>query len=96
MKPTLLNGLNPAKLYTIRLAGLRTGTATLRETIYTIGGVSITKTSNRSGTAAVYTTDAENAIFTDIVPNGSGEILITVEDNNTQFGYLNALQLTEQ
>lgn len=91
-----LQGLNPAKTYTIKCAGLRSGTATLRQTNYTIGGTTILKTSNRSGTASVYTTDAENAVFSNISPDVNGHVLITVAvANATQFGYLNALEITE-
>jgi hypothetical protein len=91
-------GLNPNKLYTIRCAGCRPGVAGTRNTTYTIGASGITKTSNRSGTASIYTLDSENAKFNSVAPSIDGKITIRVSGvgtDGTFFGYLNAIQFTE-
>jgi hypothetical protein len=96
-----LGGLDPNRLYDVRTAGCRTNTPGDRKTSSTIGGITITKQSNRPGPGvdSVYTTDAENAVFQNVAPNAQGEITITFAPagtDGTNFGYLNAIQVTEK
>lgn len=89
-------GLNPAKTYTIKFGGLRTGTATLRTTIITIGGTSISKTSNCSTSTACFPLEANKHVFNGVAPNGSGEITFNVNQNSTQFGYVNVIEIIQE
>lgn len=91
-----LVGLDPNKTYTLKFAALRTGSGTNRQTTITVNGSSVTKTSNRSGTAGVFTSESEMHVFNGVSPDESGNIDITVNTNGTQFGYLNLLHLIEE
>ena len=85
-------GLDSFKNYNIRLFGYTSNTGNTGDktiTQYTIGGVvkELTVMSNTS----------QSVYFTNIVPNSSGEIEITINPKNTAWGYglLNAMAITE-
>ena len=81
------SGLDNATNYTIWLFGSRAAVAESRITDYTIEGV--TKSLETQDNACNW------VIFTNITPT-SNQILITVANNNHQYGYINAIRLVEQ
>lgn len=91
-----INGLNPSKLYTMTLAGMRI-TATTRITIFTIGATSIIRVTNNSSGDSPLNDPAQLAVFSDLSPDGvDNGITFRVEDDDTQFGYLCVCQIEEQ
>ena len=79
-------GLNVAKTYQIIAVPSRTA-ADARNTLYRIGATEITVNGQNNTSLS--------ASFTNVSPNGNGEILLELEAVN-QFAYLNALIVTEE
>ena len=83
--------LDPAKLYTIEATGSRETTGTVRTVDFTVGGS--TQKIDIAGNSTL------TAKFTDLSPDGSNQILITIAtagDSTTTFNYVNAMRLIEQ
>jgi hypothetical protein len=79
-----LSGLSTAKTYNLELYASRNGTG--NSTIFTIGSTSITIVTDQNKT--------NKASFTALVPNSSGQIVVTIGKTAT-YSYLNGFVLTE-
>jgi len=100
-----LTSLNPAKKYTLRLFGSRDASDT-RITTYrvthAIGGTNqdlqTSGTNAGSGTSGLLSSNANDrsiALFTDLLADTNGEIVVTASNKSgTGFAYLNAMQIT--
>ena len=81
-----LSGLNPAKTYTLRFLGNRSGAD--RTTEYKAGGQSVTLNTNSN--------TANTVQIAGLVPNASGQIDFSFgRFGSSTFGYLNALEIIQ-
>ena len=80
-----LSGLSMSKVYSLELYGSRDNYSG-NHTVFTVNGVSQSISTYRNFTG--------KASFTDLTPNASGQIVVTIKDAQT-YNYLNGFTLTE-
>jgi hypothetical protein len=85
------NGLNASLNYVVRIYSLINNQATTDTFVVTDGASSQTVTNTRNFRWNASTLEASNMVFTDLQLNGSGQLVVRVQDVGSPFYPLNAI-----